>query len=54
MAEGVENTGDVLISELKAQVSTDIRPIAKPRRITIVPELPNSRRPDPARSCAAS
>ena len=38
-----ENTGDVLIAELKAQVSTDISPIAKPRQITIVPELPKTR-----------
>ena len=29
LREGVENTGDVLIAELKAQVSTDISPIAK-------------------------
>ncbi len=43
LREGVENTGDVLIAELKAQVSTDISPIAKPRQITIVPELPKTR-----------
>ncbi|MDG3009387.1 acetate--CoA ligase [Rhodococcus sp. D2-41] len=43
LLEGVENTGDTLISELKAQVSTDISPIAKPREITVVPELPKTR-----------
>ncbi|MDV6274337.1 acetate--CoA ligase [Rhodococcus erythropolis] len=43
LREGVENTGEVLIAELKAQVSTDISPIAKPRQITIVPELPKTR-----------
>ncbi|NLE80240.1 MAG: acetate--CoA ligase [Rhodococcus sp.] len=43
LREGVENTGDQLIDELKAQVSKDISPIAKPRQITIVPELPKTR-----------
>ena len=37
-----------LIDELRAEVSREISPIAKPRDITIVPELP---RPVPARSC---
>ena len=40
---GVENTGDDLIAELKAQVSQEISPIAKPREISIVPELPKTR-----------
>ncbi|MGN7135213.1 acetate--CoA ligase [Rhodococcoides corynebacterioides] len=40
---GVENTGDELIAELKAQVSKEISPIAKPRQITVVPELPKTR-----------
>ena len=40
---GVENTGDALIAELKAQVATEISPIAKPREISIVPELPKTR-----------
>ncbi|KIQ14325.1 acetate--CoA ligase [Rhodococcus sp. MEB064] len=40
---GVENTGDALIAELKAQVSKEISPIAKPRQITVVPELPKTR-----------
>ncbi|QIS08312.1 acetate--CoA ligase [Nocardia arthritidis] len=37
------NTGTALIDELKAQVSRDISPIAKPREIHIVPELPKTR-----------
>ena len=40
---GEENTGDELIKELKAQVSKEISPIAKPREISIVPELPKTR-----------
>ncbi|WP_216907499.1 acetate--CoA ligase [Nocardia noduli] len=43
LREGADNTGDTLIAELKAQVSTEISPIAKPRQITIVPELPKTR-----------
>lgn len=43
LREGVENTGDTLIAELKAEVSREISPIAKPRQITIVPELPKTR-----------
>ena len=43
LREGVENTGDSLIAELKAEVSREISPIAKPRQITIVPELPKTR-----------
>ncbi|MFD4369218.1 acetate--CoA ligase [Rhodococcus sp. NPDC058521] len=43
LREGIENTGDKLIAELKAQVATDISPIAKPRQITVVPELPKTR-----------
>ncbi|MGB7364298.1 MAG: acetate--CoA ligase [Rhodococcus sp. (in: high G+C Gram-positive bacteria)] len=43
LREGIENTGDALIAELKAQVSKEISPIAKPREITIVPELPKTR-----------
>ncbi|WP_045821501.1 acetate--CoA ligase [Williamsia herbipolensis] len=37
------DTGDELIKELKAQVSKDISPIAKPREIYVVPELPKTR-----------
>ena len=36
-------SGDELIDALKAAVSKDISPIAKPRDITIVPELPKTR-----------
>ncbi|MFC7451270.1 acetate--CoA ligase [Rhodococcus daqingensis] len=43
LREGAENTGETLISELKVQVSTEISPIARPRQITIVPELPKTR-----------
>ncbi|WP_433609561.1 acetate--CoA ligase [Prescottella agglutinans] len=43
LREGAENTGNTLISELRAQVSTEISPIAKPRQITVVPELPKTR-----------
>ncbi|MEF9412475.1 acetyl-coenzyme A synthetase, partial [Rhodococcus sp. IITD102] len=43
LREGVENTGDALIAELRNQVSTEISPIAKPRQISVVPELPKTR-----------
>ncbi|GES36199.1 acetyl-coenzyme A synthetase [Rhodococcus aetherivorans] len=43
LREGVTNTGDQLITELRNQVSTEISPIAKPRQISIVPELPKTR-----------
>ncbi|MCF8569153.1 acetate--CoA ligase [Gordonia sp. HY002] len=35
--------GDDLIAELRQQVAVDISPIAKPREINIVPELPKTR-----------
>ena len=35
--------GDDLIAELRQQVSVDISPIAKPKEINIVPELPKTR-----------
>ncbi|MGS2808117.1 acetate--CoA ligase [Nocardia sp. MW-W600-9] len=35
--------GDGLVDELKAEVSKEISPIAKPREIHIVPELPKTR-----------
>ncbi|MTE12255.1 acetate--CoA ligase [Nocardia aurantiaca] len=38
-----ENTGDDLIAELKAEVSREISPIARPREIHVVPELPKTR-----------
>ncbi|WP_326731652.1 acetate--CoA ligase [Streptomyces phaeochromogenes] len=40
---GVANTGAELITELKAEVSREISPIARPRQIVIVPELPKTR-----------
>ncbi|NGP06459.1 AMP-binding protein, partial [Rhodococcus sp. 14C212] len=43
LREGVQNSGDQLIAELRNQVSTEISPIAKPRQISIVPELPKTR-----------
>ena len=43
LLEGVENTGDQLIAELRNQVAIDISPIAKPREINVVPELPKTR-----------
>ena len=43
LRQGQEDTGDQLITELKAQVSKDISPIAKPREIHVVPELPKTR-----------
>ncbi|NLG55460.1 MAG: acetate--CoA ligase [Rhodococcus sp.] len=43
LREGVENTGDALIAELRDEVAREISPIAKPRQITVVPELPKTR-----------
>ncbi|WP_280356928.1 acetate--CoA ligase, partial [Nocardia otitidiscaviarum] len=37
------DTGTALVTELKATVSLEISPIAKPREIHIVPELPKTR-----------
>ncbi|WP_341264535.1 acetate--CoA ligase [Gordonia hydrophobica] len=42
LMEGADN-GDTLITELRNQVATDISPIAKPREVNIVPELPKTR-----------
>ena len=38
-----KDTGDDLIAELKSHVAKDISPIAKPREIHVVPELPKTR-----------
>ncbi|GAB4582566.1 acetate--CoA ligase [Nocardia sp. IFM 10818] len=38
-----KDTGADLINELKAEVSREISPIAKPREIHVVPELPKTR-----------
>ncbi|MEV6558514.1 acetate--CoA ligase [Nocardia sp. NPDC051756] len=43
LRQGVEDTGDTLLADLADAVSRQISPIAKPRRITIVPELPKTR-----------
>lgn len=43
LTAGAENTGQDLIAELKAEVSSEISPIARPREIHIVPELPKTR-----------
>ncbi|MGW4774132.1 AMP-binding enzyme, partial [Nocardia sp. NPDC004278] len=43
LTAGAHNSGDVLIGELKAAVSQEISPIARPREIHIVPELPKTR-----------
>ncbi|MEV0250522.1 acetate--CoA ligase [Nocardia sp. NPDC050712] len=37
------NTGDALVADLKAEVSRAISPIARPREIHVVPELPKTR-----------
>ncbi|WP_433682049.1 acetate--CoA ligase [Nocardia sp. CA-119907] len=38
-----KDTGDALVDELKAEVSREISPIARPREIHVVPELPKTR-----------
>ncbi|MFD6896798.1 acetate--CoA ligase [Rhodococcus sp. NPDC060086] len=43
LLEHVENTGDQLIKDLRDHVAVEISPIAKPRQITVVPELPKTR-----------
>ncbi|OXR41321.1 Acetyl-coenzyme A synthetase [Nocardia cerradoensis] len=40
---GSNNSGQQLVDELKAEVSREISPIARPREIHIVPELPKTR-----------
>ncbi|WP_019931696.1 acetate--CoA ligase [Nocardia sp. BMG111209] len=40
---GTTNTGQALVDELKAAVAHEISPIARPREIHIVPELPKTR-----------
>ncbi|MEU4459256.1 acetate--CoA ligase [Nocardia fluminea] len=41
--EAAASAGPELVAELKAQVSKEISPIARPREIHIVPELPKTR-----------
>ncbi|MFX0575015.1 acetate--CoA ligase [Nocardia nepalensis] len=43
LTAGANYSGDALIGELKAAVSQEISPIARPREIHIVPELPKTR-----------
>ncbi|MFB7720994.1 acetate--CoA ligase [Nocardia sp. NPDC056100] len=43
LTAGAQNTGDDLVAELKAEVSREISPIARPREIHVVPELPKTR-----------
>ena len=43
LAGGATDTGQDLVDELKAEVSREISPIARPREIHIVPELPKTR-----------
>ncbi|NLG46509.1 acetate--CoA ligase [Gordonia sp. (in: high G+C Gram-positive bacteria)] len=43
LMEGATDTGEALIAELREQVAVDISPIAKPREINVVPELPKTR-----------
>jgi len=43
LMEGAADTGEELIKALRDQVAVDISPIAKPREINVVPELPKTR-----------
>ncbi|WP_159851301.1 acetate--CoA ligase, partial [Nocardia sp. CY41] len=43
LTAGAQDTGTALIDDLKAEVAREISPIAKPREIHIVPELPKTR-----------
>ncbi|WP_448222372.1 acetate--CoA ligase [Gordonia iterans] len=43
LMEGAQDSGDALITEMRNQVAADISPIAKPREINVVPELPKTR-----------
>ncbi|WP_378739423.1 acetate--CoA ligase [Nocardia brasiliensis] len=43
LTAGASDTGDALVTELKTAVSQEISPIARPREIHIVPELPKTR-----------
>ncbi|WP_153504184.1 acetate--CoA ligase [Cumulibacter manganitolerans] len=40
---GVEDSGDAVVQELRNHVASEISPIAKPRQIMVVPELPKTR-----------
>ncbi|MDQ0709942.1 acetyl-CoA synthetase [Arthrobacter woluwensis] len=43
LREGVEDTGDVIVQDLRTHVGKEIGPIAKPKNILVVPELPKTR-----------
>jgi len=43
LSQGVEDTGETLIAELREQVAAELSPIAKPREVNVVPELPKTR-----------
>jgi acetyl-CoA synthetase len=43
VAEGGASAGEELVAELRKHVATQIGPIARPRQIMIVPELPKTR-----------
>ncbi|NUS45607.1 MAG: acetate--CoA ligase [Mycobacteriaceae bacterium] len=43
LQSGVDYPSEQIVAELKATVSQEISPIAKPRDITVVPELPKTR-----------
>ncbi|MGW0179411.1 acetate--CoA ligase [Nocardia sp. NPDC003345] len=43
LAAGATDTGQAMVDELKAEVAREISPIARPREIHVVPELPKTR-----------
>lgn len=43
LAAGTNDTGAALVKELEAEVAREISPIARPREIHVVPELPKTR-----------
>ena len=43
LSAGATDTGTAIVDELKAEVAREISPIARPREIHVVPELPKTR-----------
>jgi len=43
LRQGIDDTGEALVNELKAHVGKTMGPIAKPEAITVVPKLPKTR-----------
>lgn len=43
LSAGATDTGQAMVDELKAEVAREISPIARPREIHVVPELPKTR-----------